>query len=219
MAIVLAALAAAPALAAEPADHAGAYWLGGVSEGDESCDVTLGSEPVIGGWSLKLAADCQEKLGVSPDIAAWTTGGGGQIRFIDALRKPLLVFEPVEIGGFVAQPDGGEPLSLDRAVNGPEPTEQERMSGPWVVTRMGGDIQCRYASTANKAGSKGTLIPGADCPAPWSRISRWEVAKGRVTLFDKAGKVVVVLPGDSIQGFDGDDAKGEFLGFTRDWTD
>ena len=27
------------------------------------------------------------------------------------------------------------------------------------------------------------------------------------------------LPGGSIQGFDGEDAKGEFVGFVRDWTD
>lgn len=219
LALLIAALLATPALAADPADHAGAWWIGGVSEGDESCNVTLGTEPVVGGWSLELAKDCEEKLGVSSDIAAWTVGAGGQIRFIDALRKPLLVFEPSQIGGFVAQPDEGQPLSLDRVVDAPEPTEQQRMSGQWAMTRMGGDIVCRYASTADKPGLKGTLKPAADCPAPWSKVTRWTIAKGRVTLFDTAGKTVVVLPGDSIQGFDGEDSKGEFVGFVRDWSD
>ena len=32
-------------------------------------------------------------------------------------------------------------------------------------------------------------------------------------------RLVEALPGDSIQGFDGEDAKGEFVGFVRDWTD
>lgn len=217
--ILITALLAAPALAAEPADHAGRYWMGGVSEGAETCNVTLGTEPVVGGWSLDLAADCEEKLGISSDIAAWTVGPRGQIRFIDALRKPLLEFEPSEIGGFVAHPSEGEPLSLDRAVNEPELTEQQRMSGQWAVTRLGGDIVCRYASTADKAGLKGTLKAAAGCPAPWSRLARWQIAKGRVALIDTAGKTVVTLPGDSIQGFDGDDSNGEFVGFVRDWTD
>lgn len=219
VAVLIAALMASPALAAEPADHAGPYWMGGVSEGDESCNVTLGTEPVVGGWSLDLANDCVDKLGVSSDIAAWNVGPQGQVRFINALRKTLLEFEPAEIGGFVAHPDEGEPLTLDRAVNEPELTEQQRMSGQWAVTRLGGDIVCRYASTADKTGLKGTLKAGADCPAPWSRLSRWTIAKGRVSLIDAAGKVVLTLPGDSIQGFDGDDAKGEFIGFMRDWTD
>jgi hypothetical protein len=224
VALLIAALVASPALrclawAADPADHAGAYWLGGVSEGDETCNVTLGTEPVIGGWSLDLAPDCEQKLGVSSDIAAWTVGAQGQIRFIDALRKPLLEFEPSEIGGFVAHPSEGPPLSLDRAVAEPELTEQQRMSGQWTVTRLGGDIVCRYASTADKAGLKGTLKPAADCPAPWSKVARWQIAKGRVTLFDTTDKAVIALPGDGIQGFNGEDSKGEFVGFMRDWTD
>jgi hypothetical protein len=219
-ALLIAALLASPAMAAErPSELAGAYWLGGVSEGDETCNVTLGQEPVVGGWSLELAPDCFEKLGMSTDIAAWTRGPDGQVRFIDALRKPLLIFEPAEIGGFVAQPDEGPPLSLDRAVAEPELTEQQRMGGQWAVTRLGGDIVCRYASTSDKAGMKGTLKPSAGCPAPWSKVSRWEIAKGRLMLVDTAGKMVVALPGDSIQGFDGEDSKGDFVGFVRDWTD
>lgn len=212
-------LLASPALAADPVDHAGAYWISGVSEGAESCDVTLGTEPVIGGWSLELAKDCYTEFKLSRDIAAWTVGADGSVRFIDPLRKVLVSFEPVEIGGFVADIGGPEPIALDRAVNEPELTEQDRMSGQWVVTRMGGDIQCRLASTSDQAGRKGKLTPGAGCKAPWSSLTRWEAKGGRIQLFDGKGKVLLGLKGDSIEGFDGDDAKGELIAFTRDWTD
>ena len=209
---------ATPALAADPADHAGAYWIGGVSEGDDSCDVTLGAEPAIGGWTLKLAKDCKA-LDLPDDIAAWNVGPDGSVRFIDPLRKTLLTFKPIEAGGYIADRGDKEPISLDRSVEGPPPTEQDRMSGQFVVTKMGGDIQCRMASTADAAGRTGKLTPGAGCKAPWSGLSRWEIAGGRITLYDRKGAVLLRLKGDSIEGFDGDDAKGDFIGFTKDWTD
>lgn len=213
----VAALIAGSALAADPQDHAGAYWLSGLSEGDETCDVTLGTEGVVGGWSIELADDCAADFDLPDGIAAWTMGGDGSVRFIDPLRKTLLTFEPTEIGGYVAQRRGQEPISLDRAMDGPEPTEHDRMSGDWVLNRMGGATVCRLVMTSDADGASGELAAEPGCAPAYAGIVRFKVAGERVQLLDRAGKSVLRLSGDSIQGFDGDDANREYIGFMRDW--
>ena len=112
----LAALIAAPAVALEaPADYAGQWTISGVSEGAEVSTITLGAEAAIGGWSINVPEECVDRLDVPQDVAAWTVYPGGAIGFLDPMRRTLLTFGPTDIGGYVAEPDGGEPLSLDRA--------------------------------------------------------------------------------------------------------
>jgi hypothetical protein len=208
-------------VAGQPAQaNAGRYTLSGVSEGDPVCKVRLGGEMAIGGWTIDLAKDCYGKFGLSPDIAAWTVYPDGSIAFIDPLRKPLIKFEPVEAGGYVGDGPKGRPIALDRETGGRALTEAERMSGTWMLTRLGGEVVCRYAMTSNKAGSAGGLKAKAGCPAAWARATGWRVAKGRISLTAVSGKksqTLLTLPGDGIQGFDGEDAKGELYGFVRDW--
>jgi hypothetical protein len=215
------ALLASPAVALEaPKDYAGKYALSGVSEGAAVCRLTLTDEMAIGGWGVTLAKDCQGKFGLPDDIAAWTVLQNGSIAFIDPLRKVVLRFEPVDAGSYVAERPGAESIALDREVKPHTLTERERMSGNWTLNRLGGDVICRYAMTSNKAGTAGSLKAGAGCPKAWARVTRWEIAKGRIMLAvdaGKAGKTLLTLPGDSLQGFDGEDAKGVYYGFVRDW--
>lgn len=220
-AAALLALAASPAAALEaPKDYAGPWTLSGVSEGDPVCKVKLGREMAIGGWSVELAKDCYGKFGLSEDIAAWTVYPDGAIGFIDPLRKLVIRFEPVEIGGYVGDGPQGRPISLDREQKGRPPTEAERMSGTWMLTELGGKVICRYRMTSNKAGTAGTLKAEPGCPADWARVTRWSTGGGKIHLkiyADRASLIRLALPGDSIQGFDGEDAKGELYGFVRDW--
>ena len=112
----LAALVAVPAVAREaPADYAGQWTVSGVTEGAEVCLITLGDEAAIGGWTLEAPQDCFDRLGIPRDVAAWVVYPDGAIGFIDPLRRTLLTFAPTAIGGYVAEPERGEPLSLDRA--------------------------------------------------------------------------------------------------------
>ncbi|MDQ0465496.1 hypothetical protein QO010_003285 [Caulobacter ginsengisoli] len=218
-ALALALLASPAAALQAPKDYAGKYTLSGVSEGAAVCKLTLTDEMAIGGWGVSLAKDCYGKFGLSQDIAAWTVLQNGSIAFIDPLRKVLLRFEPTEIGGYVAERPGAEPIALDRDVKPRTLTERERMSGNWVLTGLGGKVICRYAMTSNKAATAGSLKAQAGCPKAWARVTRWETAKGRIRLVTdagKAGKLLLALPGDSIQGFTGEDAKGVFYGFSRD---
>lgn len=218
--LVLAALAAAVALPAAaleaPKDYAGTWTLGGVSEGDEVCTVKLGDEAAIGGWAIEAPQDCLDKLGVSPDVAAWTVYPDGAIGFIDPLRKMLLKFDPVEIGGYVAETDEGRPLSLDRIdPNAREPTEQERMSGKWALMSMGEPL-CAWKSVPSASGMKGQLERAGACQPQYRTIVRWERIKGRLLLIDDKDKTVMSLPGDSIEGFFARD-EVDNLGFVRDW--
>jgi hypothetical protein len=100
-----------------PEDQAGEYTLARTTEGPDVCRLTLTREPAIGGWAINLGADCAALFDLGDDIAAWTVGPEGQIRFIDPLRKPVLSFEPTEIGGYVAERPGLYALSLDPAVD------------------------------------------------------------------------------------------------------
>lgn len=214
--IALLALATPAAAQTPPQDYAGPYTLSGLSEGDEVCDLTLGDEPVVGGWSIDIPKDCFDKFGISSDIAAWTTGGDGEVRFIDALRKPLLIFEKTEIGGYVAHPSEGEPISLDRKTDAPELTAQERMSGAFIATRMGGDPLCLLTLTSNKDGMAGTLKPRGACQAPWASAAKWRIEGEVLLLSDAKGKTLVKLRGDPILGFGGTTAGGDDVGLSRD---
>jgi len=212
---------ALPAAALEaPKDYAGKYTISGLSEGADVCTVNLGSEGAIGGWALKVPKDCFQKFGFSQDVAAWTVYPDGAIGFIDPLRKLKLKFEPSQIGGYVATPDEGEGLSLDRVVPGGDKplTEQQRMSGKWALGEMG-DRLCTWQSTPDAAGMKGTLTQATPCQAQWSAkgIVGWKRIRGGVQLLDRAGKAVLTLTGDSIEGFGSPLSGSANYGFFRDW--
>lgn len=220
---VLCALAAAlalPSAALEaPKDYAGQWTLGGVSEGDEVCILTLGEEAAIGGWTINIPQDCFDKLGVSTDIAAWTVYPDGGIGFIDPLRKRLLYFEASEIGGYVARPSEGEPITLDRVGAGvKELTEQERMSGRWVLMSLG-ETLCAWESTPSQDGMTGKLKVAQPCQKAWAsrKIVAWQRVDGGLYLIDTRRRGVLGLRREALEGFFTAPEANEQFGFVRDW--
>lgn len=203
-----------------PRDYAGDWTLAGLSEGAEVCDVILTDDPAIGGWSVQLAADCQDKFVLPEDIAAWTVLPGGAVAFINPLRQVLLRFEPAEIGGYVAQPAAGEPIALDRANAQPELTEQQRMTGVWTLTELGGTPTCRLQVTAAADGLSGKLRRLETCRAPWigADLAGWRRTGDKIILLSRRGKPVATLSGDSFDGFGGE-RNGVYVGFIRQWDD
>ena len=201
-----------------PGDYAGHWTLSGVSEGAEVCDVTLTADEAIGGWAVALASDCQKKFNLSDDIAAWTVLQNGSIGFIDAVRHVVLRFAPADIGGYIATPQGSEPIALDRAVATPELTEQQRMSGSWSFNALCGAPVCAVTLTSAADGLSGTVKKRGACHAPWTRtdFSTWKRKAGKIALLDHKGKVITRLGGDSLGGFTGDFG-GVFVGLVRDW--
>lgn len=210
---------ALPAAALEaPKDYAGDWTLSGVSEGDETCDVILSADQAIGGWSLAFAADCQDRFTLPEDIAAWTVLPGGAIGFIDPMRHVVLKFEPVPAGGYIARPANGDPISLDRAVETPELTEQQRMTGPWSFTGLGGTPVCAVTLTASADGMSGTVKKTGACHAPWDRadLTAWMRHGDQLVLLSSKGRLIATLGGDSFEGFTGAHG-GVFVGLVRDW--
>lgn len=218
MGLALAALALPAAALDAPNDYAGDWTLSGVSEGAAVCDVILTADEAIGGWAVELAADCQDKFKLPEDIAAWTVLQNGGIGFIDPLRHVVLTFGPADIGGYIATPAGGEPISLDRAAATPELTEQQRMSGAWSFNGLGGAPACAVTLTSASDGMSGTIRKRGTCRAPWTKadLASWKRKAGKIALLDRKGKVITRLGGDSFEGFTGDYG-GVFVGLVRDW--
>ncbi len=218
MGAALAAALALPAAALEaPKDYAGAWTLSGVSEGDAACTLTLTDEGAIGGWGVEIPKDCFDKFGLSEDIAAWTVYPGGAIGFIDPLRAGKLRFEPTAIGGYVAEPDEGPPLALDRAGQGDvELTDQQRMSGAWRFTGLGGTPTCTVVLTSAPDGMSGELRRTDACGPPWSgiAITRWRRYNDHIIFLDRRSKRVADLSGNPVEGFTGS-ARGALVGFSR----
>lgn len=218
--LALAMLLASPALAQEgPARLRGSYILSGVSEGTDVCKVRLTSQPAIGGWSLDVGKDCYAKFGLSRDIAAWNLYPDGAVGFIDPLRKPLLKFVPSEIGGYVAERPGEEALSLARDAGASKPlSAQQRMSGGWSLTGLGGQPACGFTSKATASGKAGTLKMKPGCAAKWKDggWASWRLQGEQLTLYDGKGKALQTLKQGDIVTFEADDAAGEPIYFSRD---
>lgn len=209
---------ALPAAALEaPRDYAGRWTLSGVSEGDEACTLTLTSGQAIGGWGVDVPKACVDRFAWSADIGAWTVLPNGAIAFIDPLRNVILRFEPTAIGGYVAEPGAGPPLALDRAGQGDvDLTDQQRMSGRWLFTGLGGIPTCTVVLTAAPDGLSGALRRTDDCRAPWSgiAITRWRRYDDRIIFLDRLSQRVAALSGNPVEGFSGN-ARGALVGFSR----
>lgn len=216
LAALFAALALPAAALEAPKDYAGKWTLSGISEGDAACTLILTAKPVIGGWGVDAPKDCIDRFAAIEDVAAWTVSPGGVIAFIDPLRKVVLKFEPTAVGGYLAHPAGGEAIALDRARVDIALTERERMAGAWTLTTLGGAPTCRLKLTATTNGLSGGLRRAAPCQAPWAKaaFATWRRSGGKITLYDGGGRAVVILKGDSVQGFTGT-VKGAFVGFVR----
>lgn len=213
--VALAVAAGSPAAALEaPKDYAGDWTMSGLSEGADACDVILTADPAIGGWSVQLAADCQDKFALPEDIAAWTVRPGGAVAFIDPQRKVLLTFEPTDIGGYVAHPAGGEPLALDRARADAVVSDQARMAKMWILTALGGAPTCIIQLTSAADGMSGAIRTISRCQAPWAGVQfgGWTRTGRKLTLIDRAGHPVITLAGDPGEGFTGETADGAFVG-------
>jgi len=217
LACLVAALALPAAALEAPKDYAGRWTLSGVTEGDPICTLILTDDGAIGGWAVDIPRDCFDKLGLSEDIAAWTVHPAGAISFIDPLRKAKLRFEPTAIGGYVAQRDDGPPLALDRAGRGDvDLTDQQRMTGRWRFTGLGGTPTCTVVLTSAPDGMSGALRRTAACGAPWSdfEITRWRRYDDRIIFLDRRGQRQAILSGSPVAGFSGN-TRGALVGFSR----
>ena len=81
----------------------GAYDIWEDFEGGKVCKINLGDEPTIGGYALEGDANCFAAFKLDGDPYAWFVDQERRIVIIDATRKILIRFEPVEDGAFYAR--------------------------------------------------------------------------------------------------------------------
>jgi hypothetical protein len=132
---------AGPALA-EPdvKSMAGPWTLSGSHEAEAACRLTLAAEQTIGGWDLQLPKACLKAFPQLADVTAWTiyADHSGDIGLIDALRKTVFRFARAG-DAYVTHPaKAGVQLVLTRDAGSHAPSAQQRMSGGWSLTGMGG---------------------------------------------------------------------------------
>ena len=219
---LLVTMAAALAIAAptfDPKSMAGAWSLDGTHEGDPGCTLTFTAEPAIGGWAVKVPKACVRIFPKMADVAAWTIFADGRaIGFIDPVRKTVYRFDEVD-DGYATDPKAkGMQLVLSKVHSGPAPSLKDHMSGGWSLTGMGGEPRCGFISMANTSGKAGTLVMKPGCAAKWKTAgwASWTQVGPHLTLFDKAGKPLQVFKQGDLVTFEGEDAKGDLIYFSRD---
>jgi hypothetical protein len=203
-------LAAAVATAANAPPQAmlGRWDFGRDGEGADSCVITLGPEPVIGGFRLTAPKACAKITPQWDDLYAWRMDAGGDLVFADPTRKGVIRLSRSQ-GAWSSQTylmsRPGKPL-----------TQAERMRGHWRLVAFGGDPLCDFDITSNAGGTAGTLKGRGACKAPWAgrAFSAWALKGRRITLSDTAGKPVVSINDCGLGGCVGELPNGDFIGFT-----
>lgn len=200
---------------------AGSWTLSGASEGEGSCSLKLTSDKAAGGWSVDVPAACVKAFPRLKEAAAWTLYDGGDIGLINTARNRIYKFGKVSGGDYMTAPNkDGVQLVLSKGAPAKELTPQQRMSGGWSVTGLGGKPRCAYTSKSNAAGTQGTLSakPSPTCSAKWKSVgwTGWIQKGGKLQLTDDKGKVTHTLTkGDSVT-WEGETKAGAPLYFSRD---
>jgi len=212
-----------PALSAPGSDatkNAGAWTMAGASEGQGACTLKFTAKEAIGGWALDVPAACVKAFTRMQEAAAWTLYDGGKaIGLINPLRQRIYRFEKTADGDYVTAPNkDGEQFVLSK---GPPPKElspQERMSGGWSLTALGGKPRCGFTSTSNQAVTQGALAMKPQCAAKWKSAgwASWTQKAGKLKLLDAQGKVLQTFnKGDAVT-WEAQTGSSEILYFSRD---
>lgn len=199
----------------------GTWTLSGASEGGGSCSLKFNAEQAIGGWGLDVPAACARAFPRMKDAAAWTVYSGGHIGVINPLRQRIYRFEKTGDGDYVTATNrDGEQFVLSKGPAAKELTPQQRMSGGWSVTGLGGKPRCAYTSKSNTAGTEGTLTakPSPTCPSGWKSVgwASWIQKGGKLELVDGKGKVTHTLKKGDAVTYEGETKAGAPLYFSRD---
>ena len=211
--LAVATLAAAAQPPSAPSAMTGRWVLARDGEGAPSCDLSLGPQPVIGGYKVTAAPACRRVVSWSQDFYAWYLNTAGVVVLADPTRKPVMRFV-LRQGAYVADGPNGALFIISRPAR--ELTQAQRMRGHWRLAALGGVPLCDFDMTSNAGGTAGTLKMRTGCAAPWKgrAIAAWSLKGRRITLADAAGKPVVAIADCGLGGCTGELPNGDFVGFT-----
>lgn len=180
---------------AQPAEElAGSWTLSLSAEPQTTCDVSLGADSTDGGDTLHIPFGCYRSFKVR-DVTAWTFDtADGAIVFNDRRGRPLYRFKPDE-GGFRSDEPGWR---LRRRAPDPRAamTPQQRMSGVWKMTGLGGRALCAFDMTSDAQGRSGELKARTeDCFGEWKgkTWARWTLRGKEMTLYGRGGQPILAF--------------------------
>jgi hypothetical protein len=197
IALACLALGVAGAVAAEDAldwaaPLAGDWTLGGVWDGDPYCRLTLGAEGAIGGAGLDVSATCLRNFPLE-EAAAWTLRDDAVV-LIDALRKPVMVLEPLDDDFYGADLADGRQVGLSRGA--PETPESlaALMDGTFTLSGPDNAEPCGFMVGAASS-SGGEIAQDGACPEAWKTKAwaGWRAEGDTLVLLDAAGAAILVM--------------------------
>jgi hypothetical protein len=117
-----------------------------------------------------------------------------------------------------AEDSHGLQLVLSKGGGDRELSAQQRMSGGWSITGIGGQPRCSFTSRAAASGKAGTLTIKPGCAAKWKSAgwASWKQVGQKLTVYDTGGKALQTFTLWDVVTYEGEDARGEPIYFSRD---
>ena len=217
LAAAVAAAAAPAAIPDKPHAAAGEWRLSDVA-GKIACTLVLSEERVSAGLAVRAPLACRRGFPALKDLAAWSLDAQGAIVFSDPGQQRLAVFTPQPGAPYEAKSPGGKTWRLERTKHASQfQSARERMSGAFRLSSAGGAVLCELTLTANLLGNAGSVTP-VQCAPPWNEkaFAVWSLKDGRLTLFDKTRKtLLVMLKSESADSFVAGDPKADAVTLAR----
>lgn len=217
--LILAAAIAAAGIPASPPDSprgaVGDWRLSDVS-GKLACTLTLSGERGRSGFVVRAPLACRRGFPLLKDLAAWSLDPQGAIVFSDPAQRRIAVFSPQPGAPFEAKITEGKVWRLEPSRATRLQSPRERMTGAFRLSGPGGAVLCDLQLTANLFGTAGAVTP-VQCAPPWGdrNLTSWSFREGRLTLFDKARKPLLVLKTDTPTTFVASDPKADAVVLAR----
>jgi hypothetical protein len=179
----------APAMSDDAKAVVGAWEISNADR-DKICPVTLGANPVQGGFTLSLDKNCATVFPSTKEIVAWVMDADGTLRLVDAAGNAVLEFTEVESGiydGF--RRDEGR-FIMQSAAAAPLRTAAE-LAGEWAVARGTGKPICLLTLTSTAADAdRFALKVKSACDAFVRSFgpATWRMENGELVLYSARGQ-------------------------------
>jgi hypothetical protein len=195
--------------------YAGQWTFSAETETPAACVVRLHATSRAGGYRIEIPRACRDVLPDLIEVSAWRPQAGDLIAFSDPKHRQVLVFHPTGASAWVARTDSGKGYVLARGAQLDPQLRWGSMAGGWFLTRLGGTRLCHFDFQPDRTGLAGRIALQEPCEPPFSttRFAAWSLAKGRLTVKDREGKLALRFRRSDVVAFQaaGPRAKGLFL--------
>ena len=164
------------------------------ADGDRKCKIALDQKPA--GSAFTLVYDrpaCTKLFGFLAEVAAWTPGPAGSIKFVRANGRLVAEFTEGVGGVYEAIREGDAVYFLANLqfVDPKEFAQPEDLVGNWNIARPTGTAVCQLVFTdqpSDDEGFKLSVQPGCDATILRFDPASWRLERGDVVLQSKQGE-------------------------------